>query len=77
MFGDNLFVVNEFSGTISEYTTSGALVNPALIRGLNFPFAIAVGSGSGVVADGPSTCMLLLLALAAMFGLNPVLRRPV
>jgi hypothetical protein len=40
---DLLFVTN--SGTIGEYTTAGATVNPALISGLSRPFGIAV-SGS-------------------------------
>src|SRR5438445_13011600 len=32
-----IFVVNDGSGTIGEYTTSGATVNSALISGLNTP----------------------------------------
>ncbi len=79
--GDKLFVVNngnffeDIPGTIGEYTTSGVTVNAALISsGLNDPSAIDVASPS--VPDGSSTWMLLLLGLAAMFGLKPLLRRP-
>src|SRR6478672_7305137 len=42
---DQIFVANISIGTIGEYTTSGATVNPALISGLSFPVGIAV-SGS-------------------------------
>ena len=44
---DNIFVANNNNGTIGEYTTSGATVNAALIKGLNTPYSIAV-SGSNV-----------------------------
>lgn len=43
--GSDLFVVNFGSGTISEYTTSGSLVNASLISGLQDPQGIAI-SGS-------------------------------
>jgi hypothetical protein len=43
--GSDLFVSNDFAGTIGEYTTSGATVNAALISGLDFPTGISV-SGS-------------------------------
>jgi hypothetical protein len=43
--GANLFVANFNSGTIGEYTTSGATVNTSLISGLTGPGGIAV-SGS-------------------------------
>jgi hypothetical protein len=45
LWGSNLFVTNLSTGTIGEYTTSGATVNAALISGLNVPIGIAV-SGS-------------------------------
>jgi hypothetical protein len=78
--GGNLFVTNFNSfppntGTISEYdATTGATINSALVSGLNEPAGIAVVSAS--VPDPSSTWTLLLLALTAMFGLKPLLRRP-
>src|SRR4051812_7727246 len=41
---DQIFVTNR-NGTIGEYTTAGATVDPALISGLGNPFGIAI-SGS-------------------------------
>jgi hypothetical protein len=53
--GDRLFVVNggtdPGTGTIGEYTTSGATVNPALVSGLIFPGAIAVSGDNLFVAS--------------------------
>ena len=40
--GGDIFVANNGNGTIGEYTTSGATVNPSLISGLNGPFGLAV-----------------------------------
>jgi hypothetical protein len=60
-----IFVTDFETGTIGEYTTSGATVDPALISGLNEPTDIAVVSAS--VADASSTWALLLLALTATF----------
>jgi len=71
--GGNLFVTNSGSGTIGEYTTSGATVNPVLVSGLNQPVDIAVVSAS--VADASLTWTLLLLSLTATFGLKALLRR--
>ena len=45
--GQDIFVANFSSGTIGEYTTSGATVNPSLISGLNTPIGLAV-SGSNL-----------------------------
>jgi uncharacterized repeat protein (TIGR01451 family) len=45
--GTDLFVVNLNSGTVSEYTTDGAVVNATLISGLYDPSAIAI-SGSNL-----------------------------
>ncbi len=42
---DKLFVTDALNGTIREYTTSGAIVNPAFITGLGFPTDIAVFEG--------------------------------
>jgi hypothetical protein len=39
---DLIFVTNYGNGTIGEYTTAGATVNPALISGLPYPIDIAV-----------------------------------
>jgi hypothetical protein len=44
----------ESPGFIREYTTSGALVNPALISGLTRPEAIAVSDGNLFVLDKDS-----------------------
>ena len=43
--GGDLFVTNWYSGTIGEYTTSGAVVNASLVSGLDDPGAIAVSGG--------------------------------
>jgi hypothetical protein len=68
-----LFVTNFQTGTIGEYTTWGATVNPVLISGLNQPVDIAVVSAS--VPDASMTWKLLLLSLTATFGLKALLRR--
>jgi hypothetical protein len=59
--GSNLFVVNHGtysqgsyvagSGSIGEYTTSGATVNAALVSGLNYPRQIAVLGGNLYVTN--------------------------
>jgi hypothetical protein len=50
--GGNMFIANTLSGTISEYTTSGTLVNASLISGLNnHPFGIAIDSGNLYIAS--------------------------
>jgi hypothetical protein len=56
--GYGLFVVNR-SGTIGEYTTTGATVNASLISGLSSPFGIAAlgnklfvaNEGNGVICE--------------------------
>ena len=49
---DNIiYVTNEGSGTIGEYTTSGATVNASLVSGLDEPFGIAVSGSDLFVAD--------------------------
>jgi hypothetical protein len=40
--GTGLFVVDHAGGSIAEYTTSGQLVNPALVSGLAGPVGIAI-----------------------------------
>jgi hypothetical protein len=51
--GNDLFFTNPTSGTISEYTTSGAVVNTALVSGLSAPGGIAVeGNNIFVVEQG-------------------------
>src|SRR5262245_44240438 len=47
---DQIFVP-QANGTISEYTTSGAPVNPALISGLSAPRGIAVSGSDLFVAN--------------------------
>jgi hypothetical protein len=53
--GDDLFVVNRGdapgTGTIGEYTTSGAVVNASLISGLNLPYGLAVYGDDLFVAN--------------------------
>jgi hypothetical protein len=49
--GDRLFVVSATNGTVSEYTTSGDLVNPELISGLIDPLSIAVSGHNLFVLD--------------------------
>src|SRR5437764_1490591 len=51
-----IFVASFLTGTIGEYTTSGATVNAALITGLNGPQEILVsGSNIFVVNFGAGT----------------------
>jgi hypothetical protein len=73
--GGNLFVTNELTGTIGKYTMSGAIVDTELVSGLHFTQGIAVVSESVSVPDASSTWTLLLLGIAATFGLKPLLRR--
>jgi len=77
----DLFVVNHTGGkngfgTIAEYdATTGApilMMSPIVVSGLNGPTGIAIVT----VPDASSTWTLLLLGLAAMFGLKPLLRGP-
>ena len=50
--GDDLWVANYNSGTISEYNaTTGAVINASLISGLNGPVAIVVSGGNLWVAN--------------------------
>jgi hypothetical protein len=66
--GSNLFVSNigtydgttyvPNSGTIGEYTISGAVVNASLITGVNYPYGIAI-------VPEPSTLALLALGVGA------------
>ncbi|HET6247411.1 MAG TPA: hypothetical protein VFE47_06935 [Tepidisphaeraceae bacterium] len=46
-----IFVSNQLNGTIGEYTTDGAAVNPALISGLGKPGNIAVSGSDLFVAS--------------------------
>jgi DNA-binding beta-propeller fold protein YncE len=50
--GDQIFVSNNSSGTIGEYTTAGETVNAALISGLSSPNGIAVSGSDLFVANG-------------------------
>ncbi len=49
--GNDLFISNESLGTISEYTTSGTLINAALISGLHNPEMMAISGGHLYVAE--------------------------
>jgi hypothetical protein len=46
-----IFVSNNFSGTISEYTTSGTPINTSLITGLNSPQGLAISGSDLFVAN--------------------------
>jgi hypothetical protein len=59
---DAIFVANSGSGTIGEYTTSGATVNAALISGLNDPAGIVVVPTTTATPE-PSTLLLVPLGL--------------
>ena len=52
---DLIFVANASAGTIGEYTSTGAAVNPALISGLNFPVGIAVSGSDLFVSNSLGT----------------------
>jgi hypothetical protein len=47
--GPDLFINNQGSGTVSEFSTSGAVVNASLVSGLNEPYEIAVVPEPSVV----------------------------
>jgi hypothetical protein len=49
---DIIFVTNNLAGTVGEYTTSGATVNPSLITGLMVPHSIAVSGSNLFVPNG-------------------------
>jgi hypothetical protein len=51
-----IFVTNEGSNTIGQYTTGGATVNPSLVTGLDAPESVAVsGSDLFVANEGSGT----------------------
>ena len=58
---DLIFVASFGPGTIGEYTTAGATVNPALISGLSSPTGIAIAS-----VPEPGTLTLLAVGLAGL-----------
>ena len=62
--GSDLFVTNQLVGTIGEYTTAGATVNPALISGLISATGIAIASVTTV--PEPGTLALLAAGLAGL-----------
>jgi len=49
--GNDLFVANNYLGTVGEYTTSGATVNASLISGLAYPYGIAISGNDLFVAN--------------------------
>ena len=69
--GGLIFVVNTDAGSVGEYTTSGAMVNPSLISGLNDPSGIAV-SGSLVPTFGNLSLPPSVLAGAKLNARVPV-----
>ena len=46
---------NDGPYSIGEYTTSGAIVNPSLVSGLNGPFGIAVSGSNLFVVNSDGT----------------------
>ena len=75
--GGQLFVANWSSGTIGEYTTSGATVNAALVSGLSKPYGLALdGNGHLFVANlslgtiGEYTTSGTMVNAALVSGLN-------
>lgn len=68
--GSDLFVVNtgtilSNNGTVGEYTTSGAPINPALISGLaSYPYGIAVIPTAAT--PEPSTLLLVPVPFIAI-----------
>ena len=69
---DRLFFVTNFgngtgpgTGTVGEYTTSGATVNAALISGLGSPIGIVIGADVAAVPE-PTTLAFFCLGLAGM-----------
>src|SRR4051794_28434221 len=52
---DQIFISNTLPGTVGEYTTAGATVNPALISGLIFPQGIAVSGSDLFVVNQSGT----------------------
>ena len=57
--GSTLFVTNTNSGTIGEYTTSGATVNASLVSGLPSPQGIAV-------VPEPATGLLVMVGVLGL-----------
>jgi hypothetical protein len=54
--GDNIFVLDGYTRTVGEYTSSGSVINAALISGLNVPAGFAVSGNNIFVAnDGDGT----------------------
>ena len=64
-----IFVTNSGTvsgtGTIGEYTTTGATVNAALISGLVRPFGITIAAGTPAIPE-PSTWAMMLLGFAGV-----------
>jgi hypothetical protein len=57
LLADTIFVANATTGTIGEYTTSGATVNASLVTGLNGPAGLAIAAPVASVPE-PSTFLL-------------------
>jgi hypothetical protein len=73
--GSDLFIANFNTGTVGEYTTSGATVNASLISGLDTPVEIAVAPATPAIPE-PSSLVLLSVGLAALAGLGFRGRKP-
>jgi DNA-binding beta-propeller fold protein YncE len=54
-WGNNLYVTNDYGGTISEYTTSGATLNASLIFCPSTSCGIAVSGSDLFVTNGNGT----------------------
>jgi hypothetical protein len=61
ILGSNIFVTNFVSGTVGEYTTSGATVNATLISGLSGPDGIVLVPSA---TPQPGSFGLVAVALA-------------
>ncbi|HXX76191.1 MAG TPA: hypothetical protein VEI50_13765 [Nitrospiraceae bacterium] len=60
--GSKLFVTQQFASSVSEYTTSGTLVNASLISGLDVPAGLAVV----LPVPLPAAAVLIPTSLVAM-----------
>jgi hypothetical protein len=70
---NEIFVANAGNGTIGEYTTAGAPVNPGLITGLNSPSGIAVSGSDLFVTNSAGAASTIGEYTTAGATVNPAL----